>query len=234
MARSLWLFNLLLVVVVLGFVGALSGSILDHWSLRAAPQTPPITLRPGTEVSKEEDPAPALRPHPRPLSDFTIILERDPFKNPVVTQPPKKPVVERPPPPLRLPALLGTIFVGDERKAILKDGNHEDIYRLGQPVAGGILAKIEVDRVVIKVGKRLAQILMKSAIRESQAEASPPAKAATPSRSSSRYSHLAQRSEERQVEPSEKMLRRREQLRRLRERFEQRRRSRDSQRGASR
>lgn len=225
MARSLWEFNLLLALLVLGLLGAIIDSLLDHRSLRVTPRATPTAHGPTAEVPKRENPAFSVRPRRRPLSDFDIILKRDPFKSPVA-QPPRKPIVKRPPPAPRLPTLVGTIFVGEERKAILKEGKRQDIYRLGQPVAGGILTKIDLDRVVITRGKHRAEILMKSAIQDSRPKATPPAKAASASRPPSRS---AQRLvEQRQDKPSEKMRQRRERLRQLRERVPQRRRSRGS------
>ena len=230
MARSLWLFNVLLALLVLGLLGVLIDSLVGHRSLSATPRATPMAHRPAAEVPKREDPARSVRPRRRPLSD----LKRDPFKSPVA-QPPKKPTVKRPPPAPRLPTLFGTIFVGDERKAILKEGKRQDVYSIGQSVAGGILTKIEVDRVVITRGKHRSEILMKNAIQESRPKANPAAKATlsppSPSRSSRSAQRLVQR---RQDHPSEKMRRRRERLRQLRERLQQRRRSRGSSGGASR
>ncbi len=234
MARSLWLFNVLLALLVLGLLGVLIDSLVGHRSLSATPRATPMAHRPAAEVPKREDPARSVRPRRRPLSDFDIILKRDPFKSPVA-QPPKKPIVKRPPPAPRLPTLFGTIFVGDERKAILKEGKRQDVYSIGQSVAGGILTKIEVDRVVITRGKHRSEILMKNAIQESRPKANPAAKATlsppSPSRSSRSAQRLVQR---RQDQASEKMRRRRERLRQLRERLQQRRRSRGSSGGASR
>ncbi len=195
MVRSLWLFNVLLVLLSSGLLSGLIDSLVDHRSLSVMPQATPTARQPAAEVPKGENPESSVRPRHRPLSDFDIVLQRDPFKRPVANppKPPVKPIAKRPPPLMRLPTLLGTIFVGEERQAILKDGKREDLYRIGQPVGGGILTKIEVDRVVITRGNHPAEILMKSAIQENRPKAKPAGKGGLSSPPPSRFSRSAQR-----------------------------------------
>lgn len=164
MARPLRLLNLLLALLALALLGALVNSIVDRHSSATDHRLPTTNHRPSTQAPDVEKPPFPLKPSPPPLSDFDVILKQDPFKNPFA-EVLGKPEVQKPPPPLPLPTLLGTIFVGEERKAILKDGGRAEIYALGQAVAGGTLVEIKEDRVLIQRGETLAEILLKASIQ---------------------------------------------------------------------
>lgn len=118
------------------------------------------------------------------LGEYQIVVERDPFKHPqesmapVVLKPASVPVVPmvpkalvpRPPlPPLSV-TLSGTVVIGDQRMAILKDARQEDLYVIGQDVGGGVLEKIEGDRVVIARAGERTELLMKSAVEGAGAQ----------------------------------------------------------------
>ncbi len=79
MVRSLWLFNVLLVLLSSGLLSGLIDSLVDHRSLSVMPQATLTALRPAAEVPKGENPESSVRPRRRPLSDFDIVLQRDPF-----------------------------------------------------------------------------------------------------------------------------------------------------------
>lgn len=140
----------------------------------------------GTDEKTAGSPTPhdgngvGLHPSIPPQAEYHIVVDRDPFRNqqeaptsvpvrptpasvPVVPRIPKAPIPQPPLPPLSV-TLSGTIAIGEDRKAILKDGNHEDLYVLGQSVAGGVLEAIEADRVVIARGNTRTELLMKSAV----------------------------------------------------------------------
>lgn len=166
MARPLWLFNLLLALLALVLLGALVKSIVDRRSSNLQPPTSNLPYRASAQESEGEKPLFPLKPPPPPLADFDILLKRDPFKNPFA-EAGAPPQAEKPaPPPPPLPTLLGTIFVGEERKAILKDGNRAEIYTLGQAVAGGTLVEIKEDRVLIQRGGGTVEVPLKASIQE--------------------------------------------------------------------
>jgi len=113
------------------------------------------------------------------LAQFQIVLDRDPFHSPyetlatvpvkAVPPPPalsQQPAVLTPKPPLPplSVTLLGTIVIGESRKAILKDGKQEDIYSVGQAVGGGLLVTVEDDQVVIARGDEQTPLRLKSAL----------------------------------------------------------------------
>src|SRR3972149_761667 len=135
MARSLRIFNLLLALLALVLLGALVNSIWGLTSPASAPAPsssgqPAAVQRPGPESAPPVS-APSI-PH---LSEFAIISDRDLFKNPN-PEPASPPGAQKlPPPPPPLPTLVGTIFEGEERKALLSDGKRGAIYTVGQPVA---------------------------------------------------------------------------------------------------
>lgn len=165
MTRSLWLFNVLLALVVLVLAAAVVDSL---WNWRSA------VVEPRPSASSESKPAaqapesgasPALgQPALPPLSDFEIVVQKDVFKNPLADAAPPTAAVRKPP-PAPLPNLLGTVFIGEERKAILSDGRTAETYTIGQPVAGGTLVKIEADKVVIEREGTSFEVPLKAAIQ---------------------------------------------------------------------
>jgi len=111
------------------------------------------------------------RPARPPLERFDVLFEKNPFKQPPPPRvPPAGPTSLAPPPPA-LPALVGTIIVDNERRAILSDKGKGNIYSIGQEVAGGTLTGISEDRVLFKRGEAVSEITLKAPI---QAGAAPP------------------------------------------------------------
>jgi hypothetical protein len=171
-----WL-NLMLALVAVGCLWGLLGVLREYQALdvvEASPSGSNVSTR--TQSVKES--TTLMRPSKPPVTDFQMLVERDPFKNPQesvavialkpelilpVLPPPNVVVPKVPLPPLAL-SLSGTIVVGEERKAILHDGKQENLYLLGQDVGGGILETIEGDRVVILRGTERTELLMQSAI----------------------------------------------------------------------
>lgn len=170
--------NALLAAVALGVAALLGQSLLAHQSLGNA--MPGLDEESGQRDAHSSvmERSGGARPSMPGLSYFQVIVDRDPFKSPqeAVASVPVKPfpasvvpplpkvAVPRPPlPPLSV-TLSGTIAIGDERKAILKDDKQEDLYVVGQPVASGILAVVEDDRVVIVRGNERTELRMKSAM----------------------------------------------------------------------
>lgn len=174
MTRSLWLFNLLLATVAIALLVALADAIFDREPTPAAGRRPSLGSRKASPVPETE--APLFRQSSVPaLSEFEILVRKDVFKNPFAEPVAPPAPVALPPPPLPpLPILVGTIIVGEERQAVLASNNRSDLFSLGQPVAGGIIVKIEVDRVLIERGGRTATIQLKAGIQQlPAAEASP-------------------------------------------------------------
>lgn len=143
--------------LLLGLVAVLIGvALAKTWVAPVAPVPSPAVTKPS-----QEGEALAYNPTPRPpLTQFEVLLERNPFK-----QPPPVPVGSRgsaPPPPL--PALVGTILVDSERRAILSDKGKSSLYSIGQGVAGGVITEIKEDRITFKRGDTTQEIMLKAAI----------------------------------------------------------------------
>lgn len=161
----------------LGFSVLLSESIIKHLSVGVTAVLFDGDETRGRSPSLVERTQPGGRSPLPALSEFQIVVERHPFKSPrevatpVVVKPAPVPVVpmipkvpvSRPPLPSLSVTLSGTVAIGDERMAILKDGTREDLYVIGQPVAGGVIEKIDGDRVVITRAGERTELLMKSA-----------------------------------------------------------------------
>ena len=166
-----WL-NLILALVAVGCLWGLLGVLREYQALdvvEASPSGSNVSTR--TQSVKES--TTLMRPSKPPVTDFQMLVERDPFKNPqesvaVIALKPEPILPVLPPPKVPLPplslSLSGTIVVGEERKAILHDGKQENLYLLGEDVGGGILETIEGDRVVILRGTERTELLMQSAI----------------------------------------------------------------------
>jgi len=157
MGRPLRLLNLALGVVVVLIAAALAKA----W---VAPAT--VVSNPAAQRSSQEVAAISFnRPARPPLAQFEVLLEKNPFKQP----PPPLPAAARrgapPPPPAPLPALVGTILVDDERRAILSDKGKSNIYSIGQEVAGGTLTAISGDRVLFKRGDAVSELTLKAPIQ---------------------------------------------------------------------
>jgi hypothetical protein len=155
--RPLRLLNLALGVVAVLIAAALARA----W---VAPAT--FVSNPAAQRSSQELAAISFdRPARPPLAQFEVLLEKNPFKQP---PPPPPAAVKRgspPPPPAPLPALVGTILVDDERRAILSDHGKSNIYSIGQEVAGGALTAISGDRVLFKRGDAVSELTLKAPIQ---------------------------------------------------------------------
>ena len=155
--RPLRLLNLALGLVAVLIAAALAKA----W---VAPET--FVSNPAARRSSQEVAAISFeRPARPPLAQFEVLLEKNPFKQP----PPPRVAPHRPgpppPPPAPLPALVGTILVDDERRAILSDKGKSNIYSIGQEVAGGALTAISGDRVLFKRGDAVSELTLKAPIQ---------------------------------------------------------------------
>ncbi len=170
MRRPIRLLNigLALVAVLVG------GALAKTW---VPPITPVSVDRPVAKPSQEPAAVEFSRPSRPPLTRFDPVLEQNPFKQP---PPPPPPRATSAPPPAPLPALSGTIFIGEERRAILSDKGKSQIYSVGQEVAGGVITEIKEDRVAFKRGDTAVEIPLKAAIENVP---SLPGQAGTPSSS---------------------------------------------------
>ena len=157
MGKPLRLLNLALGVVAVLIAAALAKA----W---VAPAT--VVSNPAAQRSSQALAAISFdRPARPPLAQFEVLLEKNPFKRP----PPPRVAPHRPgrppPPPAPLPALVGTILVDDERRAILSDKGKSNIYSIGQEVAGGALTAISEDRVLFKRGDAVSELTLKAPIQ---------------------------------------------------------------------
>lgn len=164
MLRPLRLLNLLL-----GLVAALIGVALTKtWVAPVVQGSDPVVTKPLQEAE-----ALAYNPVARPpLTQFEVLLEKNPFKQPPPR--PAGPPGPPPPPPIPLPTLVGTMLVDHERKAILSDRGKASIYSVGQEVAGGVIVDIKEDRIIFKRGDTTQEIMLKAAIAPTAATMIPP------------------------------------------------------------
>jgi hypothetical protein len=144
--------------LILGLVAALiAAAVAKTWVSPAAlvPSSTTAMTSQDTEVLTYN---PIARP---PLAQFDVLLEKNPFK-----QPPPMPVTpSRSAQPQPLPALVGTILVDSDRRAILSDKGKANIYVAGQTVAGGVITEIKEDRILLKRGDETLEIILKAAIK---------------------------------------------------------------------
>lgn len=163
--------NMALVIVIGGLAVMFGQSLVEHyWLKEELSGTRQSEVQQKAQGERTEQPSRSYRSLPD-LGQFQIVVDRDPFRvlleNVVSTSVkavPPPPSIPKPPlPPLTI-TLSGTIAIGDDRKAILKDGTQEDVYSVGQVVAGGVLAAVEYDRVVIARGGEQTKLLLQSAM----------------------------------------------------------------------
>lgn len=171
MSRSLHLFNGLLALVAIGLGTAAVRTVLDGSTADVAPPAPRAAMATATTA---EPVGPNRSDAPADGSD--VLLRRHPFGKPLpvpeVPRPPEPPPVAAPPPP-SLPTLIGTLRVGTESRALLKDSSRTDLFAVGDAVAGGTLVEIHTDRVVIKRGETLGEVVLKSSIKAAPSPATP-------------------------------------------------------------
>jgi type II secretory pathway component PulC len=164
MARSLWLCNLVLALLTVALVWGMVQSFSVPPDAGEESRPVPRVARETAQTSEKEAPASQIGVSSPPLSDFDLIVTKETFKNPLALV--QRPVVAPPPPPLPpLPALIGTMIVGEERKAVLVGTSKTEIYKVGQSVAGGKLVAIEADRVSIERGGTTEVIMLKAALQ---------------------------------------------------------------------
>lgn len=169
-SRIVKFINMGLIAGAGGLVLMLGHSVVEHWSIEEGLSDSTQTVAQHDVQRKGIEPSGQSKRSMPNLSEFQMIVDRDPFRSPpenvgkvpVVPSVPKAPIPKPPLPPLSV-SLSGTIVLGDERKAILKNGQQEEIYGVGQAVAGGILTAVDGDRVVIARGGERTELLLKSA-----------------------------------------------------------------------
>jgi hypothetical protein len=182
MTKPLRVFNLLLAVVALGLAVALANTLFDLGLPIFEPRAVSLEHRPSggdgrAQASEAEAAPPQLRFAVPPLNEFNAILARDPFKNPFAGSEATSQAQKAPAQLLPLPTLVGTVFIGDEKKAVLREAGRTQVYGVGQPVAGGTLVEIREDRVVLQRGGSNVEVMLKASV-----EAVPPGQAAQPRR----------------------------------------------------
>jgi hypothetical protein len=168
MGKTLWLVNLFLVVLALALVYGMvqSFSVEHNRSEEAAPRAG--SVRETNPAAETEGMVALLKKPSPPLSDFDVIVAKETFKNPFAVVP--RSAAPPPPPPLPpLPNLIGTMFVGEERRAVMTSGDKTEIYKIGQAVAGGKIVEIEADRVSIDRNGNREVVALKAALQPAPA-----------------------------------------------------------------
>jgi Type II secretion system protein C len=172
MSRSLHVFNALLALVAVALGTAAVRTVLDGLPAAVAPPAAP-----GAAVATTATAEPVgLKLNDASAAEPDILLRGHPFGKPlpvpaVPQRPEPNPVGAAPPVPL--PTLIGTLRVGDESRALLKDSSRTDLFAVGDALAGGTLVEIHTDRVVIKRGETLGEVALKSSIKAAPSPATP-------------------------------------------------------------
>ena len=168
MAKTLWLVNLFLFVIALAMIYGMVQSFSEEPdpSDQVAPRA--RSVRETEAAADTEGMLKLLQKPSPPVSEFDVIVAKDTFKNPFAVVP--RAAAPPPPPPLPpLPSLVGTMFVGEERRALLTTGDKTEIYRIGQAVAGGKVVEIESDRVAIERNGNKEMVVLKASLQPAPA-----------------------------------------------------------------
>ncbi len=160
MIKSLRLLNVFLSLIAFGLAGVLVHSIGRDWFLEPGHPANPVANQESPKATPVPSAALQLTSRLRPVAEFDSILRGTLFKNPDAEAQQKAAV-----PVVPLPALIGTIFFGAEAKAILRERGREEIYGVGERVGAGTIAAIDAERIIIDLGNRRAEVLMKSALK---------------------------------------------------------------------
>jgi hypothetical protein len=164
----------------LGLVAVMIAAALAKAWVAPAPS---VSSSPASKSSHEAAAVSFHRPARPPIGQFDVLFERNPFRQPAPPRAMPPGMVPPAPPPPPLPTLVGTIFVDDERRAILTEKGKGNIYSVGQDVAGGKLTAIKEDRVLFKRGEVESEITLKAPIKPgATAPRSAPAPAGLPPR----------------------------------------------------
>lgn len=164
MARPLWLVNMLLFLLAIALAYGIVHSFLERQEAREEARAVTRGAREAAQAAEQAGTPLKLGTSNPPLSDFDIIVGKETFKNPFAVQRPPQ-AAPPPPPPPPLPALVGTMFIGEERRAVLVENAKSQIYKVGQPVAGGTLVEIEADRVTIERNGSKEVVLLKASMQ---------------------------------------------------------------------
>jgi Type II secretion system protein C len=170
MARSLHAFNALLVLVALGLGIAVVRVVLDDSPAGGRPPAPTVAA---TAITPEKV---RTEPPASPTEGADVLLRQQPFGKPLPPPPPPPPEPPRaappPPPAAPLPTLIGTMSVGHESRALMKDGSRTDLFAVGDAVAAGTVLEIHPDRVIIKREEALGEIVLRSSTKAAPSDGS--------------------------------------------------------------
>ncbi len=149
MSRRLLLLNLVLVAAAVVF------SLQIVRTLIASPQLPPVAplTTPLVERIATEETGRAVPP----LATFDVVAARNLF-NPNRSESATAALS-----PVGKPLLHGIVLKDGSRAAFLEDPVTKKVlgYKLGDQVAGGLLERIEADRVVIRRGEELIEVFLR-------------------------------------------------------------------------
>lgn len=178
--------RLLLVVnvILIGAAALLGTEVYRAWHASVLPrrETPPL-LPPGAEPGL---PARQADPSPAPLTAFTPVAERNLF-SPTRTEAPAEPAkpatsttaAKPAPAPAPRPRLYGVVLGGQNGgRAYLEDPRTRRVfaYAIGDPVAESRLERIEADRVILRRGTEIFEVLLRDPSKPRPASPPPAAR----------------------------------------------------------
>lgn len=164
MAKTLWLVNLLLTALVAAMVYGMVQSFSEGQAALDPAARAPRGPQAAAPTGEADGMLTLLQKSRPPLAEFDLILAKETFKNPFAVIP--RATVPPPPPLPPLPSLVGTMFVGEERTAVLTTtGEKTALFRIGQAVAGGRIVGIEADRVLIERNGNRETVVLKAVLQ---------------------------------------------------------------------
>src|SRR5574337_636122 len=149
MSKRLLLLNLVLATAAVVFAVQITRILLASPQLPAAPSltAPPVERTPAAE------PVRAVRP----LGTYDVVAARNLFN------PSRSETATAAANPAGKPLLYGIVLKDGAPRAFLEDPVTKKVigYRTGDQVAGGLLERIEADRIVIRRGEERVEVLLR-------------------------------------------------------------------------
>jgi type II secretory pathway component PulC len=153
MFRNYFILNIILIVIV-SFLG-----VKFYKTVISKKERPAIVAVKKAET--EEDKA-VLQEKPVDTESFGVIAEKDIFR-PSRTAPLEGADAAAEMPPKNPPTLFGTLIVGSEKTALLKEdaGKTARMYRVNESISGYLIVDIQDDKVLLQAGGQMIEVKLR-------------------------------------------------------------------------
>jgi len=170
LSKRLWLVNLVLLAVAIGFAAALARDLTRSRPLPPAPAAAQRQAQ-AAAPAEEAQPSPASAEQ---LAAYNVIVAKYLF-NPSRNEGGAAPATPAAPPPPK-PTLLGVVVDGPKSLAYLEDATTKRVfgYKVGDTVSGGRLDKITDDKVVIVRSDGAIDVLLRDPSKPKPVAPEPP------------------------------------------------------------